>query len=186
MRQPQAGMAPLPPQRKWRAITIATVVLVPAFWAMLAGFVAAGSDREGGVGNPAAAVAFGFAVIPFAFIALAFLSEHPRAPGAVLRAMVWCLLVGGLASAVAADVVTGFVAGIGAGGVTALRADEPHTSRSRALAVAVVSVYVFVLARTAGDLVLLAAPVFPFTALGVADHLAERRADRASAAARSS
>jgi hypothetical protein len=32
-----AKLEPLSPQRKWRAITIATLVLVPAFWAMLIG-----------------------------------------------------------------------------------------------------------------------------------------------------
>jgi hypothetical protein len=36
-----------------------------------------------------------------------------------------------------------------------------------------------VLARTAGSVVLVAAPVFPFTALGLADHLVEWRAERA-------
>jgi hypothetical protein len=45
--------------------------------------------------------------------------------------------------------------------------------------VAVGSIYAFVLARTAGSVVLVAAPVFPFTALGLADHLVEWRAERA-------
>jgi hypothetical protein len=175
-------MEPLPPRRKWRAITIATLVLLPGFWAMLAGIVAAGSDDEGGVSNPAATFAVGFALIPFVFIVLAFLSEHPTAPGAVLRAMGLCLGVGLVVSAVAVDAVTGLVAGIGAGGVVALRADDPHTWRSRAVAVAIASVYTFVLARTAGALVLLAAPALPFTGIGVADHLAERRAEREASA----
>ena len=40
------------------------------------------------------------------------------------------------------------------------------------------------LVRIAGPVALIAAPVFPFTALGLADHLSERRAYRASAAGR--
>jgi hypothetical protein len=36
-------------------------------------------------------------------------------------------------------------------------------------------VYVFVLVRMASALALLPAPIFPFTAIGVADHLSERR-----------
>jgi hypothetical protein len=173
-----AGMQPLSPPRKWRAIAIATLVLVPAYWSLLAGIVSASPDSEGGVANPAAAIAFGLAVIPFVFIVLAFLSEHPRAPSAVVRAMGLSLLVGIPVSALAADVVTGIVAGVGAGGIAALRMDEGHSWRARALAVVVASVYVFVLVRTAGPIVLLPAPVFPFTGIGVADHLAERRHER--------
>ncbi|MGH2807724.1 MAG: hypothetical protein ACRDKT_10665, partial [Actinomycetota bacterium] len=85
---PPAGvLEPLSPRLKWRAILFATLLLVPAFWAILGGFVSATTDEPGGP-NPAAAVAFGLALIPFVFIVLAFMSGHPRAPGAVLRAMV--------------------------------------------------------------------------------------------------
>ena len=63
-----------------------------------------------------------------------------------------------------------------------LFADVAHTWRSRAVAVVIASAYTFFLARTAGAIVLLPAPVFPFTAIGIADHLAERRWDREVAA----
>ena len=42
------------------------------------------------------------------------------------------------------------------------------------------SVYTFVLVRIAGGLVLLPAPIFPLTAIGIADHLSERRAEQAA------
>src|SRR5512134_1435268 len=103
-----ASVAPLSPRRKWRAILFATLLLVPGYWAMLAGVVALASDDGGGVGNPGAYIAFGLALIPFVFIVLAFVSEHPRAPGAVVKAMALALLVGIPASAIAADAVTGF------------------------------------------------------------------------------
>jgi hypothetical protein len=171
-------MGPLPPERKWRAIALATLVLAPAVWFLLAGLVAVASDD--GAGDPAAgpAIAFGLAVLPFAFIVLAFASEHPRAPGAVVRAMGLCLLVGIPVSALAADAVTGIVAGVGAGGVVALRADSMDDRRARIGGVAVAVVYSFVMARAAGALVLIAAPIFPFTALGLADHVAEWRVAR--------
>ena len=153
LRQP-VGMTPLPPQRKWRAITVASVLLVPALW------------------SPA----LGFALVPFVFLALALLSGHPRPPAATLRAMGLFLVVAPLTAVLTVDAVTGFVAGAGAGGVVALRSDEPHTWRSRAIAVAVAVAYTFVLVRVAGELALLPAPVFAFTGIGVADHLAERRA----------
>ncbi len=171
-------MEPLPPQRKWRAITLATLLLAPACWSILAGWVTIVSDDGGGVANPEAAVAFGLALIPFVFIVLAFGSEHPRAASAVFKAMWLSLLVGIPASAIAGDAVTGIVAGVGAGGVCALRADDAHNWRARALAVVLASVYTFVLARTAGAIVLLAAPIFPLTAIGVADHISEWKHQR--------
>ena len=176
-RKQPAGVEPLSPHRKWRAITLATLVLVPAYWSMLAGLVAAADDGDSGP-HPGAAIALGLTLIPFVFIVLAFLSEHPRAPGAVLRAMGLTLLVGIPVSAIAGDAVTGIVAGVGAGGVVALRADGPHNARARAWAVLVAVAYTFFLVRGASALALLPAPIFPFTAIGIADHLSERRQER--------
>ena len=173
-----AGAEPLSPRRKWRAILLATLLLAPAYWSLLAGIVSVASeDREG---RPAAGpfIAFGLAVIPFVFIVLAFLSEHPRAPGAVVKAMVLSLLVGIPVSALAADAVTGLVAGLGAGGIAALRADAGHSWRARAIAVFAVSVYVYVMLRSAPEVALLVGPALPFAAVGVADHLSERRRER--------
>jgi hypothetical protein len=182
MAAPPVGMQPLSPARKWRAIMVATLVLVPAFWALLIGSVAGASDdaSRGAADAPNAAIALavGLAVIPFVFVALAFLSEHPRAPAAVLRAMGWSLLVGIPASALAGDAVTGIVAGVGAGGIQALRIDDPQNWRARALAVLFASAYTMVMVRLAGALVLLPAPIFPLTAIGIADHLSERRAEQ--------
>ena len=174
-----AGLEPLSPERKWRAITIATLILAPAFWSILVGLIAFGSDDEA-VNNQAAgaALAFGLALIPFVFIVLAFMSEHPRAPGAAAVAMAMCLLVGIPVSAVALDAVTGLVAGVGAGGIVALRSDPGHSWRTRALGVLFAALYAFVLVRVAAVFVLLPLPIFPLTAIGLADHLAERRAER--------
>jgi hypothetical protein len=177
------GMQPLSPVRKWRAIMVATLVLVLAFWALLAGLVAEATDDSSGSAaepNSALGLAVGLTVIPFVFVALAFMSEHPRAPGAVVRAMGWSLLVGIPVSALAGDAVTGIVAGVGAGGIQALRMDDPHNWRARAWAVVVASVYTLILVRVAGALVLLPAPIFPLTAIGIADHLSERRAEQAA------
>ena len=171
----RGGLEPLSPKRKWQTITLATLLLVPAYWSILAGLVAAASDAAEPLPNPGASLAFGLAIIPFVFVVLAFMSEHPRAPGAVTRAMALCLLVGVVVSALAADAVTGIVAGVGSGGIVALRADPMHNWRARAIAVAFAVVYVFVLVRMASSLALLPAPIFPFTAIGIADHLTERR-----------
>ncbi len=172
-----AGAAPLSPRRKWRAILLATLLFVPSYWALLAGLVSLASDGEAAP-NAGALLAFGLALIPFVFIVLAFLSEHPRAPGAVLKAMGLSLLVGIPVSALAGDAVTGLVAGIGAGGTSALRKDDPDDWKPRALAVALATVYTFVTLLTVVEAGILLSPVLPFTSLGVADHLAERRRER--------
>jgi hypothetical protein len=114
-------------------------------------------------------------LIPFVFLALAFLSQHPRAPRATVLAMILCIVVGIPVSAVAADAVTGVVAGVGAGGIVAMRSDLDRAWRARVLAIAIVSAWAFVTVRTVTDVALLLAPVLPFTSLGVADHLVEIR-----------
>jgi hypothetical protein len=173
-REQPAGLSPLPPRRKWRAILIATLLLAPGLWSIVIGFVAGSSDARNA---PAAApfVAFGLAIIPFVFVALAFLSEHPRAPGAVVKALVISVVIGIPLSAIAGDAITGLVAGLGAGGAVALRADAVHSARWRAAAVLVSAAYVFLTLRLAPEATLVVAPVLPFTSLGVADHLRERR-----------
>jgi hypothetical protein len=143
--------------------------------------VAASSDDETTGPNSAAALAFGVAFIPFIYIVVAFMSQQSRPPSAVLRAMGLTVLVGIPVSALAGDAVTGIVAGVGAGGIAALRMDGPHNSRARALAVLAAAAYTMVLVRAAGPIVLVSAPVFPLTAIGLADHLSERKFERRAA-----
>jgi len=182
-RRGPGGMAPLSSRAKWRSITLATLVLVPAYWFLLAGVVSAASKKGPG---PTAApfIAFGLCLIPFVFVVLAFTSGHPRAPGAVVRAMGMTLLFGIAVSALVPDAVTGFVAGVGAGGVVALRADG-YVWKNRAIAVAVCVVWVALTVRVVPEAALLLAPVLPFTCLGVADRLTERRAEAEALARRS-
>ena len=96
----------------------------------------------------------------------------------VLKAMALTLLIGIPVSAVAADAVTGMVAGIGAGGIAAIRADVLHSWRARALGVAAASVFVFLAIRTAPEAAVLLAPCLPFTAIGIADHLVRAQGRR--------
>jgi hypothetical protein len=175
-----SGSAPLTPKRKWQTITIGTLLLAPAFWSLLAGIIAVADDDDAGP-NAAAAIAFGLAIVPFIYVVLAFMSQHARAPRAVIRAMGLTVIVGLLASGLAQDAVTGIVAAMGAGGIAALRLDPPATTRGRVMGVLIASVYTFVLVRIAGPVVLVAAPVFPFTAIGLADHMMERRLERSAA-----
>lgn len=174
-----AGAEPLLPRRKWRAILLATLLLVPGFWAIVAGMVSVATE-DGPAPNAGAYIAFGLCLIPFVFVALAFLSEHPRAPSAAVKAMALALLVGIPVSALTADAVTGLVAGLGAGGIAALRADLTHGWKPRTIAVVGMTAFVFVALRSVSEVALLLAPVLPFTGLGVADHLSERARDQPS------
>lgn len=181
MSRPRASSAPslepLPPRKKWRAITIATLALLPAYLSIVVGLVAVASDRQDA--PPAGpAIAFGLGLLPFVFVALAFLSSHPRAPGAAAKAMALSLLVGIPVAAIFPDAVTGLVAGIGAGGAAALRPEPDGSWRARALGVAAVSAYAAVMVRVVPDVTVLLAPTLPFTCLGVADHLREQRRGR--------
>lgn len=173
-----AGAQPLSPRVKWRAITIATLAFLPAYWAVLIAMVASAGDRGP---SPGPAFALGLSLIPFVFLALAFFSGHPSAPGAVLRAMGLAIIVGIPVSALAADALTGLVAGMGAGGISALRKDGPGRTRARAAAVAIAAAYTFILLRMVPEITILLAPTFPFTSLGIADHLADRRTKRQAA-----
>jgi hypothetical protein len=165
----------------WRAITLATLVVVPAYWSVLAGLVSLALDDGDALAHPEVAIAVGLSLVPFAFTVLAYFSEQPRVPIAVALAIGAAVLVGVTVSAIAADAVTGLVAGIGAGGIFALRPDAEVGLRPRVVALAVVCAYTFVLAQAAPTLALLPAPFFPFAALGLADHLAERRQELSGA-----
>ncbi len=178
-----AGVEPLSPQRKWRAITLATLLFVPAYWSIVAALVSIGTDDAKATPNAGPLIAFGLCLIPFVFVALAFLSEHPNPGAAVVKAMGLTILIGVVVSALAADAATGLVAAVGAGGIVALRSDVDHSWKARAVAVLLATMYTFVLLRTASDVALLMGPVLPFTGIGVADHLSERKRDRERQAA---
>jgi hypothetical protein len=167
------GVEPLSPQKRWRAIILATLVIAPAVWSIIVGIVAAASDDlDAPAGGPL--IAFGLALVPFAFLVLAFVSEHPRAPSAVLRAMALSLLVGIPIGAASPDAVTPLVAGLAAGGLAALRHDPMQSWKPRVIAAFAATVFVFLL-LIVSDLALVVAPALPFTSIGVADELAERR-----------
>jgi hypothetical protein len=59
-----------------------------------------------------------------------------------------------------------------------MRADVAHSWKARAIAIVAVAAYVFILVRSATVIRLLLAPVLPFTSIGVADRLSERRMER--------
>ena len=154
---------------------------MPAYWTLLAGLVAVASDARRRPRRAVPLIAFGLALIPFVFVALAFLSEHPRAPGAVVKAMVLALLVGIPVSALAADAVTGLRGGDRGGRHRGAPGRSAPLWKTRALAVLAVSAYAFVLGPVdRRDRACCSPRSSRSRALGVADHLSEREGRRGS------
>ncbi len=164
---------PITARRTWLALTLATAIAAGSSIAVLLAFLSGnteGGPKAGGM------FALGLALVPFAFLVLAFGSRHPSPAAATVVAMLVSLVVAIPVLAIASDVVTGLVAGFGAGGVIALRFDpERHSRLWRWIAVGIVTLYVFVLLRTVTEAGLFAGPLLPLFAVGVADLFTERR-----------
>jgi hypothetical protein len=161
-------------RRKWPAIGAGTFVMMIAEALIVYAFVlgSAGTGSE----SPLAALALGLALVPAVFVLVAFVSKHDRAPTAVIYAMLLSLLVGLPLAAI--DVVTALAAGFGVGGAVTLVWSEDDSWVGRGLAVVLVAVYVGVLTRFIVEAGILAAAILPLVAVGVADEIAERHAER--------
>lgn len=162
---------PVDLRRRWLAITAGTVVMQFAYWFVLFS-LAVQEDESTAFG--AELVVVGLAVVPFAFLALAFFSRHPRFPMATLKALGLFVLVGAPLM-VLLDVRVGAAAGLAAGGVVALQREEVHSGRWRWIGVAVMTVYLTVLFAVSPSFAAVSGAVLPFTVHGLVDQAAETR-----------
>ena len=167
------GKDPLSTRGRWVVIAVATAVMQLSYWPVVA--VTAWEGRRDEV--VAAGVFVGLAAVPFVFMLVAFVSRHPRAPWAVLRAMALFALVG--AGVGWLHVAAGMAAGYAAGGVAALRWPEgtrPRAARIGMVAAITVAVTLVVAVEPAGGAAL--AALLPFPSLGLADEVAVRSAQQ--------
>jgi len=132
-----------------------------------------------GEGEEAAVIALtvGLAGVPAVFLVLAFVSRHPQAPKATLKAMGLFLLVGLPVSLL--SLPAGMVGGFGAGGLVSLRLEDTDTIRARVWAVALSASYVMIVGRIVPPIDALVGSVFPFFAVGAADSIMKKRATQA-------
>jgi hypothetical protein len=72
----------------------------------------------------------------------------------------------------------GLVAGFGAGGLVALRLEPTDTIRARVWAIALSASYIMVVGRIMAPIDALVGSVFPFLAIGAADSIMRKRAER--------
>ena len=153
------------------AIGISTVILFFSYTMFIFGFAAA-SEGETAFAGGLIGIATG--LVPAVLGCLAAVSQREKSIRTALVASFLWLTVG--APIAILDIPSGLVAGFGAGGLVALRRDPASTLSSRAAAVAVCVVYVFVLGRIIPAAALMVGAVLPFAAIGVADSIMEREA----------
>ena len=164
---------PLPARRKWSAVAVATVIELVSFWAIVVA-VARGLSEEA-AGPAAGPFALGFALVPFAFLVLAFGTNNPRAPGATLRAMAYWFLIG-FPLILLVEPAPGLAAGYGLGAIPAMRMDAGHSWKARLGWVAGLVVYVFVLITwLAPGPGALTASLLPFATVAFADWVMEQK-----------
>ena len=161
----------LPSRRKWLTVAAATVIQLVSFWSVIIGMARStaeeGTEAAGAAGG---AFALGFALVPFAFLVLAFGTNHPRAPGGVLKAMGFWLIIG-FPLILFVDPAAGLPAGFSIGAIPAMRLEPEHSWKARLGWAIGFVVYVFVLVKieaTAGPGVLTAS-LLPFVTVAFAD-----------------
>ena len=167
---------PLPARRKWITVILATLVELVAFWAIVVGMIRATAEEGSeAAGSAAGLFALGFALVPFAFLVLAFGTNNPRAPGATLRAMGFFLIIG-LPVIIFVDAAVGLAAGFGLGAIATIRLEVEHSWKVRLGWVIGLVVYVFLLVFTgiASGPGVLSASLLPFATVAFADWAVEQ------------
>ncbi|MEA3510585.1 MAG: hypothetical protein U9R51_04030 [Actinomycetota bacterium] len=162
---------PTSTRRRWLAVGLATALELVSYWSLLRAYVAGREDLGPEVAGPS--FFFGMIMVPFAFVVLAFVSRHPNAPMAVLKAMGLFLLVG-LPVGMLIPVL-GLVAGFGVGGVVAYRMEESHRYGPRLIAIGGISVYTLLLMIIATPIGVFTGGFLPFVALVFADRYSEEK-----------
>lgn len=123
--------------------------------------------------NRTAGLGFGLAMVPFVFVALAFLSRHRRAPIAVLKSLgIWVLVVLpiGLMS-----VVLAITLAFGLGGMFSLRAEPWQRYKTRASVLGFAFAYTLFLLAVIPLVGVFTAIAIPLAALGIADTYSDRK-----------
>jgi hypothetical protein len=166
-----SGPGELDLKRKWLAIALATLVMTVSYWLVL--FARAAGSTENAP-PPTPPFALGMMLVPFAFMALAFLSREDDASWAVLKGM-GLFLVFGLPLGLF-NVVIGLVAGYGLGAVVTLRREPGiHGRRPRVIAVLLAVVYTVAMLAFIPEFGVFTGSVIPFVAVGIADQVVEGR-----------
>ena len=164
-------------KRSWLAIGLATLVVMVSYSSLLVAIVASRSDTPEASGP---AFALGFALVPIAYVALAFVSGRRNAPMQVLKAMGVWLVVG--MPLVLANPIFGLAVGYGSAGVPTLRVRPTDSWKARIVAVLLVAAYSLAMLQIIPPLGLLSGGLLPLASLGLADYYTQNRAKTAGGA----
>jgi hypothetical protein len=176
----------------WFAVIIGTGLAVVSFWAIFLGAVAIAGDAApgpltigplagaGGRYNPQGSAAYGFgigvALMPVTFYLLARLTARPVRGLRVLNASLVAVGLWVWLPALTGEPLTPTVAAFGAGGAFVLGYRSVRRPGYRVVAVALVTLYVFLLFGVLPWVALAVGPFAPLPAIGWADSIARRKA----------
>lgn len=169
------------PTRRWLAISLATVVVTFAFWAMAFGnaVLFAEATPSGSTTNTESigllSIAFSLSSVPFAFLIASWVSRREDWPIWTLAAMGLAIAVG-LPLLIFRNPLPALLAGFSAGAVVSLARPIGMSWHYRAIAAAIVAVAVLVGFSVGALFVPFAVigPALPFIAMGIADAVAPR------------
>ena len=155
-------------RRNWTAIGVGTVLAFVASIAYATAFV----DEDGRAEEvDFTLVAIALTIVPFVFVAVAFISRNPDAPKRVLQAMLLLLAVA--LSVGLLEPVLGAATGFAAGGALTLRPPAvPKVASWRVGAVFFTAIYLLVLLIAVPPGGVFAASVVPLAMIGAADEYA--------------
>ncbi len=155
-------------RRNWAAIGVGTVLTFVASVAYASAFV----DEDGRAEEvDFTLVGIALAIVPFVFVAVAFISRNPEAPKRVLQAMLLLLAVA--LSVGLLEPVLGAATGFAAGGALTLRPPPvPKVTSWRVGAVCFTALYLVVLFIIVPPGGVFAASVVPLAMVGAADEYA--------------
>jgi hypothetical protein len=170
--------APITPRRKWLAVGIGTLLIVPTFSLVVAAIVAADEDSDLDA-SPTILITVAMILVPIALYLVARFSRKEKA----LMAAAWGTLAAMFVTAALSlawwEPVSPMVAGLGAGGILTLRRHPATTTTARVAAVTLAAVYSGFMVALIPQLSVGIAPILPMMSVGAADgFMARRAADR--------
>jgi len=153
--------------RRWGAVAVATVMLLFAF----AGVVTAIVEQDAGnTSNARSAVIIAALIAPMAVYALGLISRAPTPLRTALFVAPAAMSGFALLAMLLREPATAVVAAFGVGGAFVLRIDpEVHSVTRRISVVGLLSVVTLVAYQVAAEIVIVVAPLLPFTGCMVAD-----------------
>jgi len=163
--------APITPARRWGAVGVATFLLLFSFAGVVTAIV---EDDRGNTSNARSAVILAVIIAPLAIYLLGLISRAPTPLRTAALVAPATMAAFTLLAALLREPATAVVAAFGVGGAFVLRLEE-GTSVVRRISVAgMLAILTLVAYRFVPDVMIVIAPLLPFTGCAVADKIPQR------------